>query len=75
MLSGSRSDIEYVVRRLHDIFVMFDDDDTISDRDQFLDILYEHSVISRMQSDRRFIENIRNPLEFCSDLCGEAYTL
>ena len=75
MLSGSRSDIEDIIGSLHDIFVMFDDDDTISDRDELLDILYKHSIVSRMQSDRWFIEDIRNPLEFCSDLCGEAYTL
>jgi hypothetical protein len=75
MDSGTRTYIDEIVTLSHDIFVMFDDDDGISDSSKALQVSDEHIVITRMETDRWLIENIDDTLESCSDLCGESDTL
>lgn len=75
VLSGSGTDVEDIVGSFHDIFVMFDNDDTISHGNELLDILYKHSVVSRMESDGRFVEDIGDSLKFRPDLSGKPYAL
>lgn len=75
MHSSARSYVDDVVRFSHDIFVMFDNYDTIANGRQTFEILYEHLIISRMESDRWLIEYIDNALKTCPYLCGKTDTL
>lgn len=75
MDSCSRADIDDVVTLAHDIFIMFDNYDTIANTCQTLQISDKHLVISRVESNRRLIEDVDNPLESCAYLRGEPYTL
>lgn len=75
MDSSPWSDIDDIVRFSHDIFIMFDDDDGIPDEGEALEIGDEHIIIPWMETDRGFIEDIDDPFEASSDLCGESDTL
>lgn len=75
MDSGTRSDIDDVVTLSHNILIMFDNDNRISDFRQTFQIGDEHVVVTRMETDRWLIEHIDDPLESCSNLCSKTYSL
>lgn len=51
---------------------MLHHNDRIPDLGKLLEILYEHVVVFRMESDGRFVEDVDDPFESGSDLGGEA---
>ena len=57
---------------VHDIFVMFDNYDSISEIDELPKIVYEKPAVSRMETNRRLIKYIGNTLQSCTYLCGPA---
>lgn len=63
MDTRSRSYIDYLISISHDIFVMFDNYDRISEIHQLPQIVEEETTITRMESDRWFIEDIGNSLK------------
>lgn len=75
MDSSPGTDIDDISTLVHDIFVMFDDYDTVSDSGESLQILDEHLIITRMETDGWLIEDIDDPLESRTYLCRESDTL
>lgn len=75
MNSRSRTNIDNMIAFTHDIFIMFHNNDRISDLRESFEIFYEHIIISRMESDRWLIENIDNSLKARTNLRCESYTL
>ena len=75
MDSGTRANIDDVITLSHDIFIMLDDHNGISDLCETLQVGDEHVVVTRMESDRWLIEYVDDPLETSSDLSGETDTL
>gem|GEM_PF-3325375 len=68
MNSCSWTNVDNVVSMLHNIFVVFDNNDGIANFGEFLDVSNEHIVVSRMETNRRFIQNVNNTFEFGSYL-------
>jgi hypothetical protein len=54
---------------------MFDNYDSIPDLGERLKILDKSTIVSRMETDRWFIEYVDNPLESSPDLSRETYSL
>ena len=69
------TNIYNIVTFAHDILVMFDNYDTISYACEPFEIFYEHFIVSWMESDRWFIENVDNPLKSGTNLGSKADTL
>ena len=69
------SDVYNLISCAHDIFVMFDNYDSISEIDELPKIVYEKPAVSRMETNRRFIKYISNTLQSCTYLCGQPYSL
>ena len=57
------------------LFVMFNDDDGITDVAQMLQSPQQTLVVPLMQTDRRFIENVHDTNEAGTDLAGETNAL
>lgn len=55
--------IDYLISIAHDIFVMFDNYDRISEIYQLPQIVEEETAITRMESDGWFIEDISDSFE------------
>jgi 5-formaminoimidazole-4-carboxamide-1-beta-D-ribofuranosyl 5'-monophosphate synthetase len=75
MDTRSWSDIDDMIRLTHDLFIVLDDDNGISEIDELSEVVNEETTVPRMQSDGRLIENIGNSLEFCPYLRRETYAL
>lgn len=75
MDSCTWTNIDDIVTLSHDIFVMFDNNDSIPYLCQSFEIGDKHIIVSRMQTDRWLIEYIDNSLESSSYLCGKTYAL
>lgn len=54
---------------------MLDDDDSIADLSELMEIGDEEVIVSRVEADRWLIEDIDDSLELGADLRGEADTL
>ena len=59
----SGSDINNFIRISHDIFVMFDNYDRISEIHELSQIIEEETAITRMKSNRGLVENIGDSFE------------
>ena len=57
-----------MVRRLHRLLVVLDDDDGVSLVAQILQAVEQHHVVARMQADRRLVENVDNTDQAAADL-------
>lgn len=75
MLSCSRTDVDDVVGGLHDVFVMFDDDDGVADFGQLLEIGDKQVVVAGMEADGRLVQNVDDAFEPGSYLGREADAL
>ena len=54
---------------------MFDNDDRIADVRQAFEIGDQHVIVTRMETDRRLIEDIYDSFQSRTYLCGESDTL
>lgn len=75
MDTRSGSYIDYLVSIAHDIFIMFDNYDRISEIHELPEIVEKKTAITRMESDGWFIENIGNSLESRTHLCCQTNPL
>ena len=75
MDTSARSYIDYFISISHDIFVMFDNNDSISEIHELSQIIEKQTTISRMKSDRGLIEDIGDSLKSRSHLCRKSYSL
>lgn len=75
MDTSTWTNVDNIVTFAHDIFVMFDNYDTISYSGEPFEIFYEHFIVTGMESDRWFIENVDNPLKSGTNLGSKADTL
>jgi hypothetical protein len=71
VLSGTRTDVDDVVGGLHDVFVVFDDDDGIADFGELFQIGDEKVVIAGMQAYGRLVQDVDDAFEAGSDLSGQ----
>ena len=69
--AGSRSDIDDIVRLAHRIFVVLHDDQGISKIPQSLERRQELVVVPLMQTDTRFIQNLKDAHQARADLRGK----
>ena len=69
------TNVDNIITFSHDIFIMFDDYDTIANGRQPLQILNKHFIVTWMKSDRRLIEDIDNSLKSGTNLGSEPYSL
>ena len=58
--TSAGAEVHKVIRCPHRVFIMLDNNNGVSNISQVLQRLQQPVVISRMQSDRRFIKNIQN---------------
>lgn len=75
MDTRSWPDIHYLISMSHDIFVMFDDDDGVTEVDELSEIVDEETTITWVKSDRGFIEDVGDTFESSADLSRETDTL
>ena len=69
------SKVDDMIGRSHGFFIVFDNDDGVALVAQMLQALQQHRVITRMQADRRFVENIDDSNESTADLSGQSNPL
>lgn len=75
MDTGARSDIDYLISISHDIFVMFDNDNSVAEIHQFSQIIEEEATIPWMETNRWFVEDIGDSFESRTHLCRETDSL
>ena len=73
--TGARADVDYPVGRANGVFVVFDDDERVSEvleGDQGFD---QTAVVALVKADARFVEHIENTGEAGSDLRSQTDAL
>ena len=75
MRSGAWPKIDHVIRAANRFFVVLDDEHRVTQIAQRGQSIQQAPVVTRMQSDRRFIENIEHAAKLRTDLGGEPYAL
>ena len=73
--AGPRTEVDHMVGRPDRRFVMFDDNDGIAQVAQMGQRLQQSLVVARVQSDRRFVEDVKDSDEAASDLAGQSNPL
>ena len=73
--AGAGPEVIQAVGRLQDFAIMLDHDDGVAEITQLLECRQQPAVVTRMQSDRRFIEHIQHAGECPADLAGQANSL
>ena len=58
--SGTRTDIQYIIRLAHHLLVMLHDDNSIAHVAQLLERVDKSLVVTLMQTDRRFVQYIQH---------------
>ena len=75
MLTGAWTDIHNPVRFQHGILIMLNDDQRIAQISQILQRLQQLVIVSLMQTDTRFIQNVSYSNKPGSYLCCQSNTL
>ena len=73
--SGSGSHIHYIVGGANGVFIMLDHDDAIAEIAQPNQGLQQPVIVSLVQADRGFVEDIHDADQACANLTGEANPL
>src|SRR5688572_11815059 len=71
MIPGFRPNINQVIGSQHNILIMFYHQNTITNITEISQCIDEPVIIPLMQTNRGFIQNISNPLQLRTDLCGQ----
>lgn len=69
--AGARTDVDDLVRGAHDILVMLDNDDRVTEVHELTEVVDEEAAIARMETDRWFVQDIRDALQASSYLRRE----
>lgn len=75
MDTSTRSYVDYLISISHDILVMFDNNDSISEIHEFSQIIEEEPTVPRMETDRGLIEDIGDSLKSRTHLGRKSYSL
>ena len=75
VFSGSRADIDDLVRRQHGLFVMFYHQHAVPQVTQMVEGLEQPPVIPLVEADTGLVQNIKDPYQPAADLGGQPYTL
>ena len=75
MNTGTRADINNMICGTDCVFVMFHDDNSISQVSQLTKCFKQAVIVPLMKADRRLIKNIQYPRQTGSDLGGKTNTL
>ncbi len=66
--AGTGAEIDDGVGLAHRFFIMLDDDHRVSLIPQLQQRIEQHAIVSRMETDRRFIEDVEDADETAADL-------
>ncbi len=75
VLPRAGPDIDDPVGRTNRVFVVFDDDERVSEVAQLFERLDQAAVVALVQADRRLVEHVEHAREAGTDLRGEADAL
>ena len=70
MNSRARAKIDNVVRAPHRFFIMLDNDERVAFVPQRGERIEQAQVVARMQTDRRFVEHVKDAAQVRAELCG-----
>ena len=73
--SSTRTDIDNVVGSHHHVPVVLNDDDGVTYVAQGLEGVDESHIVALMQTDARFIEDVKHIHQLRTNLCGQSDTL
>ena len=73
--SCAGADVDHMVRGLDGVLVVFDNHDGVAGGLQFLDRREQPVVVSGMQSNRRFVQDVADADQAAADAGGQTDTL
>src|SRR5947199_7401706 len=73
--AGTRAKINNVVRSAYRFFIMLNNDDRIAEIAQPSQRPEQTRIIALMQTDARFIQNVKNPCQTRANLCRQSDSL
>ena len=71
MLAGAGPKIDDVIRTANGLLVVLNHEDRIAHVSQPLESSQQPLVITRMQTDARFVQHVKDVAQLGADLCGK----